>query len=627
MIILSICIPTFNRAEILRRNLALLLPQCAGKPVEVCVSNNASTDGTAEILASFQGIRVQIQESNIGIDRNILAALRMGEGKFVLPIGDDETFLPHSVDAILEALRPEPDMLILNGCFCGIITDLTDAFRRLWDQMPLGGFAIRREYAAAGFTDRYLGTHHAYSGAAWDFLLTISSPRIACTPRAVILFNDVAKAWEPDRRRILTEEIPRWFDLIPAYYKPAVETSRARYQQTWGNEKPTSRAWILFVVGLALGIPFNLVGNLLAGEFLLAIAAVVGVLANFRKPRYFDRQLVLFTCLFSLSLCVYMTTDLLWGTPLHDAARGWARFIFLIADFTGFYVIARRSRFNLFPLLIGYMLSQVAVWFVPGPERNWYVTTWKHHLCLPVILGLLCLAGLRRPRFAVNLAVLAGAGLLSFQVDTRAFGMLCFVSSAIISARVLVTGRMRKLMPIILMAGLVSASLVTSSILGRTSSQFGRRQSGSNELRYAAILTASQTIARHPWIGVGSWKNDFEAASRHRANLIEAGGRQDTEPFDQSGHSQLLQTWLEGGPVAAVAFLYLLWRMLRSLQWTLYRPADRFLTFSVFLLLNGIWTCLFSPFLGADVRVNAALCIYVCVEMAREKMNLSLAHA
>ena len=141
------------------------------------------------------------------------------------------------------------------------------------------------------------------------------------------------------------------------------------------------------------------------------------------------------------------------------------------------------------------------------------------------------------------------------------------------------------------------------------------------------MMTAVQTIRDHPWIGIGSWKTDFAAANRHRANLVEAGGEHDSEAWSQSGHSQILQTWLEGGPLASIAFLYFLWRMLVAVRWTLERPVDRYLAFAVFVLLNGIWSCLFSPFLGADVRVNAAIAIYVCVDLAREKTNLARARA
>ena len=243
---LSICIPTYNRATLLEESLRSLLPQCVGRPVEVCVSNNASTDETAALLIACPDIRHETRERNIGIDRNILAALRMAHGRYVLPIGDDELIVEHGVDSILSALRTRPDMLVLNGWHKArphlpaslqdrTITDLREAFRLLWDKMPLGGFAIRREYAAPEYTDRYLGTHHAYSGAAWDYLLDQSRVRIECMAHPVVEFREVTKAWEPDTEVIFVKEIPRWFDLIPAYYAEAVAPSRRKYLRTWGK--------------------------------------------------------------------------------------------------------------------------------------------------------------------------------------------------------------------------------------------------------------------------------------------------------------------------------------------------------------------------------------------------------
>jgi glycosyltransferase involved in cell wall biosynthesis len=243
--VLSICIPTYNRARILEESLRTLLPQCAGGPVEICVSNNASTDDTASLEASYPGLRWQTRAQNVGIDRNILATLRMARGRYVLPIGDDEMLVTSGVDSILAALRTEPDLLMLNGWRKGrshlprslqgrSITDLREAFRLLWDKMPLGSFVIAREYAKPRYSDRYLGTHHAYSGAVWDYLLRRPQVRIDCMSCPVVEFRDVAKSWAADAEVILREEIPKWFELIPSYYRDAVAHARLKYQDTWG---------------------------------------------------------------------------------------------------------------------------------------------------------------------------------------------------------------------------------------------------------------------------------------------------------------------------------------------------------------------------------------------------------
>jgi len=383
----------------------------------------------------------------------------------------------------------------------------------------------------------------------------------------------------------------------------------------------TVTVFLLFAAGIALGIPVTFVGNILAGELILIALACVGTLCHAGDLDFADPRLIRFFCFFFLSLVVYAITDLFAGTPLFNALRGWARFVFLLGDFTGLWVIGFRRRRNLFVLLLGYMIGQVVTMAAPQPSLQSYVTLWKHHLCMPVVLGLLCLSAVVFPRSGhrIAAAILAWTGAFSLAFDTRAFGIVCLVTAAIVLAQSLASARLRALSPFVLGAGLICAGTIVFWLLAATEDRYGRRQAWSNEERYASMLTAAQTIARHPFAGEGSWKTDFEAASRHHANLVEAGGLNDPESWNQSGHSQILQTWLEGGPLAAFAFLYLFWRLLLTAVRSLHRPVDDFLPLAVFISLNAIWSCLFSPFLGPDIRVNTAAAIYVCIVLGREK--------
>ncbi len=51
--LLSICIPTFNRAEILRETLAHLA-ETLDTSIEIVVSNNCSGDHTVDVLEDFK---------------------------------------------------------------------------------------------------------------------------------------------------------------------------------------------------------------------------------------------------------------------------------------------------------------------------------------------------------------------------------------------------------------------------------------------------------------------------------------------------------------------------------------------------------------------------------------------
>ena len=107
--VLSVCIPTYNRV----RGLANLFGNLAelrkthGDAFEICVSNNCSTDGTADLIADWQDrlqLRVQHQERNIGGTLNMAAVTRLCRGRWTVLIGDDDAFDPAGFAALLAYL-------------------------------------------------------------------------------------------------------------------------------------------------------------------------------------------------------------------------------------------------------------------------------------------------------------------------------------------------------------------------------------------------------------------------------------------------------------------------------------------------------------------------------------------
>ena len=112
--LLTIAIPTFNRADQLRALLSALEPQVAGKAdVEVFVSDNASTDSTPAAVAEAAvryarlgaRLRTHRQATNIGSDANFAFCFRHAEGHFFWMCGDDDLIVPNAVDEVLALLR------------------------------------------------------------------------------------------------------------------------------------------------------------------------------------------------------------------------------------------------------------------------------------------------------------------------------------------------------------------------------------------------------------------------------------------------------------------------------------------------------------------------------------------
>ncbi len=116
--LLSFCLPTYNRAALLKQALSALLPQIGPEDaaeVEVLVVDNASPDGTPEVIrqAGLQSPHVLLRavrnSENIGPDRNFLKAIDLARGEFVFLISDDDLLLPGAVVKLLGFIRKHPD--------------------------------------------------------------------------------------------------------------------------------------------------------------------------------------------------------------------------------------------------------------------------------------------------------------------------------------------------------------------------------------------------------------------------------------------------------------------------------------------------------------------------------------
>ena len=108
--LLTIAIPTYNRSIFLAELLANLEPQLAvEKRVELIVSNNASTDQTAEVVASFQArgmaIRYLCNTQNVGPEQNFFSCFHAAVGEYVWIFGDDDLLTANALHQILSLLE------------------------------------------------------------------------------------------------------------------------------------------------------------------------------------------------------------------------------------------------------------------------------------------------------------------------------------------------------------------------------------------------------------------------------------------------------------------------------------------------------------------------------------------
>jgi glycosyltransferase involved in cell wall biosynthesis len=138
--LLSLCIPTYNRAGLLEPMLQSLCRQCAafGDQLEIVVSDNASTDDTRAVVdaaSAVAPISYFRNAENVG-SRNFLLAVERASGEYAWVLGDDDLVLDGGLRTVVDALHAHPEI---------------DYFYVNYFTAPM---AVRDEYLSEGATGR-----------------------------------------------------------------------------------------------------------------------------------------------------------------------------------------------------------------------------------------------------------------------------------------------------------------------------------------------------------------------------------------------------------------------------------------------------------------------------------------
>lgn len=109
--LLTIAIPTWNRAGYLEQNLAQLHSEMHAVPpgqVEVLISDNHSTDNTPQVVENAQrtglAIRYVRNAENIGWGRNFAQCFELASGRYLLLLGDDDLLTDGALRLLLDRL-------------------------------------------------------------------------------------------------------------------------------------------------------------------------------------------------------------------------------------------------------------------------------------------------------------------------------------------------------------------------------------------------------------------------------------------------------------------------------------------------------------------------------------------
>jgi len=109
MIELSICLVTQQARDYLRDCLTSITQNPPSIPYEIIVVDNASTDGTREMLqAEFPAVQVIVNDHNTGFTAPTNQALRQGRGRYLLPLNPDTLVFPGALQTLVDFMGAHP---------------------------------------------------------------------------------------------------------------------------------------------------------------------------------------------------------------------------------------------------------------------------------------------------------------------------------------------------------------------------------------------------------------------------------------------------------------------------------------------------------------------------------------
>ena len=111
---LSVIIVNHNARADLENCLSSLYQNTTLRPLEVLVVDNASRDGSLEMLArQFPEVHVTPSSENVGFATANNMAMREAHGRFLLLLNNDTLVRPGAVDTILRMMRERPELGVL----------------------------------------------------------------------------------------------------------------------------------------------------------------------------------------------------------------------------------------------------------------------------------------------------------------------------------------------------------------------------------------------------------------------------------------------------------------------------------------------------------------------------------
>lgn len=181
-LIASVCVTSYNRVNELLRLLNSIDAVKYKEQIEIVISEDKSPKRAEikEMVEKFQqnslyNIRFNSNESNLGYDRNLGKLIELAEGKFIIFMSDDDSFILGQLDVYIDTLLTNDDCKLAYSPFLYSATqsnyrEYAESFkikagskeigRYVYDSILFSGLTFRRDEIKSYDSSKFLNTYY-----------------------------------------------------------------------------------------------------------------------------------------------------------------------------------------------------------------------------------------------------------------------------------------------------------------------------------------------------------------------------------------------------------------------------------------------------------------------------------
>jgi abequosyltransferase len=284
--ILSITIPTYNRANILIENLESILPELLENQIPVYICDDSTDNSTKQVIVEFQKkypyIYYHHNSPRLGHDLNCIKSLEYAQSGYTWYLGDGMQIRPGGLRRVLKILQENSyDFIIVNdinrpkiGLQTGVYKDPALILTNLAWHMTLSGSSIYHSRFLESLSERYykfIGTNFVQLGIILDNLMSMTSGLFWLNEPWVGTNLKKISYWEKDIIEVFAKDWALFILSLPDIYPKSVkhiaikEHSKKTEVLEWNSLRRLRQANILGIVQffkywrylrLASGAPF-----------------------------------------------------------------------------------------------------------------------------------------------------------------------------------------------------------------------------------------------------------------------------------------------------------------------------------------------------------------------------------